>query len=264
MTDCDKAIGVFDSGLGGISVLAEAMRTMPGESFIYYGDSANAPYGTRSKEDIHKLTFAVADFLVSRGVKALLVACNTATSVAVRDLRRQYGIPVIGMEPALKPAVELDRPGKILVLATPVTLAEEKFRQLLARFGGEGKVQPVSCPGLVEIIENPASPPGAVAAYLKDLASGMGGQPVGAVVLGCTHYIFIRDEVAACFPEAAVIDGNRGTVLHLRRLLGAQGLLSDRPPGQRTVEIFTSGDPAQTLALYHRFLQTGLEESKAE
>lgn len=258
MKDCDKAIGVFDSGLGGISVLAEAMQAMPGESFIYYGDSANAPYGTRHKEEIHKLSFDVADFLVSRGVKALLVACNTATSVAVRDLRRHYGILVIGMEPALKPAVELDQPGKILVLATPVTLAEEKFRHLLERCGGEGKVQPVSCPGLVEIIENPASPPGAVAAYLKDLASGFAGQPVGAVVLGCTHYVFIRDEVAACFPEAAVIDGNRGTVVHLRRQLAAHDLLSARPPGQRTVDLFTSGDPEQSLPLYRRFLQSSL------
>ena len=259
MPKSDWPIGVFDSGLGGISVLGEAMQALPGESFVYYGDSANAPYGTKETEEIRALTMAVANFLQTKEIKALLVACNTATSVAIKDLRRHFKIPVIGMEPALKPAVELNRPGKVIVLATPVTLGEEKFLELMARCSGQSEILPVSCPGLVEIIENPLSKPAAVAEYLQQLAEPLSGQAVGAVVLGCTHYVFVKAAVAAAFPGAAVIDGNQGTVKHLQCQLAAQGLLSRRPEGERTVACFTSGDPDKFLPLYQRFLAAYLK-----
>ena len=148
-------IAVIDSGVGGISVLRELCSLMPCENFIYFGDSKNAPYGTKSREEVLKITKDILDMLKKRGIKALVIACNTATSAAVRILRIEESELVIGgIEPAIKPpSVDFDHP-RVLVMATPLTLREEKFNSLVARFSDTEEIIPLPCPGLVELIED--------------------------------------------------------------------------------------------------------------
>ena len=149
-----ESIGVLDSGLGGLSVLREAIKIMPNENFIFFGDSKNAPYGVKSVEQVKKLTFDVVEYLLSRGVKGIMVACNTATSAAVAELRIKYpNLPIVGIEPALKPAVNNSKDGKILVMATPMTLKEAKFHKLLDRYRDKREIEPVPCGGLMEYVE---------------------------------------------------------------------------------------------------------------
>ena len=155
MNGTEDFIGVFDSGVGGISVLRHLWRLMPGERFIYYGDSANAPYGTRTREEVKCLSLAVAEKLMSRGLKALVVACNTATSAAIGDLRERYpDLIVVGIEPALKLAADRFPGGGIGVMATPMTLREEKFARLMHRYESECSIYKIPAPRLVEIVEH--------------------------------------------------------------------------------------------------------------
>ena len=155
MNNKEKAIGVFDSGLGGISVLKELVKSMPNENFIYYGDSANAPYGIKTKEEITARCEDIIEFFIKQGVKAIVIACNTATSAAANILRKKYSnLPIIGMEPALKVAADGKKDNTIVVMATPLTLKEEKFNNLMAKYDDENTVIKMPCPELVKIVEN--------------------------------------------------------------------------------------------------------------
>ena len=147
-------IGFFDSGLGGLSVLRKALEMMPNENYIYYGDSKHAPYGEKTPQEIRSLSFNAIEFLIKKGAKAIVIACNTATSAAAHDLREYYkDIPIIGIEPALKPAIKLHETGSVIVMATKATLTQEKFKNLMDKYGEHREVIPLPCPGLVEFIE---------------------------------------------------------------------------------------------------------------
>ena len=229
-------VGVFDSGVGGISTLREMIRELPDERFIYYGDIANAPYGTKSTTEVIACVRSVVNRLLEQESKALVIACNTATGAAAATLRRELTIPVIGMEPALKPASEMRKDGSVLVLATPLTLKQEKFTNLMKRYG-EGAVK-VPCPGLMELVE--ADDETGALQYLQELFSRFDIDRVDAVVLGCTHYVFLKDMIRALLPEhIAITDGNAGTARQLRRVLDREGLLNPEGPG--SVELQTSG-----------------------
>lgn len=232
-------IGVFDSGVGGISVLREAVRTLPHERFLFYGDTLHAPYGTKTKEEVLALSRNVVKTLLSQGAKAILIACNTATSAAAAALREEYPqVPIIAMEPALKPASLLHHDGIVLSLATPGTIAGEKYAHLYALYG-EGVVS-LPCPGLMEFVERGQLDGPELSAYLEALFAPYRNQHVEAVVLGCTHYSFLRQTIAAFFPDVPLIDGNEGTVRQLRRRLTECGLLaSEESTG--CVEFFSSG-----------------------
>ena len=181
-------IGVFDSGVGGISVLRHLRKLMPGERFLYYGDSANAPYGRRSAPQVQQLTLAAAEKMMAYGLKALVVACNTATSVAIRTLREKYPeLIVIGIEPAVKPAVDQFPGGRIGVMATEVTLREEKFNALLRRFEVSATITKISAPGLVELVETGKANTKEAEILLSAILSPYIGK-LDALVLGCTHY----------------------------------------------------------------------------
>lgn len=238
MIDRNGPIGVFDSGVGGIGTLAEMMHLMPRESFLFYGDSAHAPYGTKTRPEVLGYVQDVVQELLNRRVKAVVIACNTATAVAAAELRAMYELPIIGMEPALKPAHELRQSGSILVLATPMTLQLEKFRLLMARYG-EGAV-PLPCPGLMDLVEKEAFDQ--AKKYLTDLFAPYDLTRVDAVVLGCTHYVFLRPVLEEILPmNVQVLDGNLGTARQLRRVLEERDLLSEIPQGG--AEFLTSGDP---------------------
>ena len=162
-------IGFMDSGLGGLSVLKEALRIMPYDDFIYYGDSRNAPYGVKDQETIRRLTFQVVEMLLERGIKGLAIACNTATSAAVAKLRLAYPqLPIVGIEPAVKPAVEHNHGGRILVMATPMTIRQEKFHKLLERYRNGKEVVPVPCEGLMEFVEHGELDGDTLEAYFRE------------------------------------------------------------------------------------------------
>ena len=221
-------IAVFDSGVGGLSVLRHLRRVMPGERYLYFGDSANAPYGTKTKEDVKKLTFDAAQRLISRGIKALVVACNTATSAAIHDLRIAYpDLVVIGIEPALKLAADRFPGGKLCVMATPMTLREEKFAALMRRYEEVCHVQKLPAPGLVELVEGGKADSPETDSLLKTLFATLESTP-DAVVLGCTHYPFAAKAISRVLGEGvALLDGGEGTARETRRRLMEAGLLED-------------------------------------
>lgn len=242
-------VGVFDSGVGGISVLAEMRRVLPNEDFLFYGDTAHAPYGTKRPEEVLGFVRGVMAHLENRGVKAVVIACNTATSVAAEELRRTCLMPIIGMEPALKPAHELRHGGQILVLATPMTLRLPKFQRLMERYG-EG-VEPLPCPGLMDLVEQEDFVQ--ARRYLQEHFAPFDMARVDAVVLGCTHYSFLRPVLRELLPEnVPVLDGNQGTARQLARVLAARGLLN--PGGAGSITLETSGDPAVAIPVMERLL----------
>ena len=244
-----RPIGVFDSGVGGIGTLAEMMRVLPQERFLFYGDTANAPYGTKSREECMACVQQVVDRLLSQDVKAIVIACNMATAVAAQELRARYELPIIGIEPALKPAHEMRRGGSILVLATPMTLRLEKFRALYERYG-EGAI-PLPCPGLMELVEREAHEE--ARDYLARLFAPYTLDEVDAVVLGCTHYVFLRPILAELLPgRVKVLDGNAGTARQLQRVLSERGLLSE---GEGGVTLQTSGNEETVLPVMRRLLE---------
>lgn len=226
MNSIHDPIGVFDSGVGGISVLRHLVALMPQERFLYFGDSANAPYGTKTTQQVKELTFAVAKKLLDRGCKALVVACNTATAAAIEDLRQQYpDTIIIGIEPALKVAADHFPGGRIGVMATPVTLREEKFDHLLHRFTKECQVVKLPAPGLVELVEQGRAESPEVEELLFPLLAPYAGK-LDAVVLGCTHYPFAAEVIQRLLGENTVLlDGGEGTARETKRRLEQAGLL---------------------------------------
>lgn len=219
-------IAVFDSGLGGISVLKELCKLMPQEQYLYFGDSANAPYGAKTTEEVRALTMEAAEMLLSRGVKALVVACNTATAAAINDLREKYPETIIvGIEPAVKLAADRCHGGTIGVMATPVTLREEKFNHLLERFSQE-QVISIPAPELVSLIETGAEDV-AIEAYLSPILSPYRDK-LGAVVLGCTHYPFAAKVIGKLL-NTQILDGGAGTARETKRRLEEADLLYGGP-----------------------------------
>ena len=251
MESREKPIGVFDSGVGGISTLAALTRELPRERFIYFGDTANAPYGTKSTEQVQDLTRnVVAGLERNDGIKVLVIACNTATGAAAAMLRAEKDYPVVGIEPALKPAEENRQAGRIIVLATPLTLKQEKFRSLMSRYGAHA--EPTACPGLMELVEREDWD--GARRYLETLFSQIDLNTVDAVVLGCTHYVFLKPVIRELLPDRILItDGNEGTARQLRRVLDARDLL--RESGEGSVEMRTSGDPAAALPIMSRLYE---------
>ena len=256
-----RPVGLLDSGLGGISVLGETLRQLPNEDYVYYGDTANAPYGDKTPEEVLGLVHQAVERLIELRCKAIVIACNTATSVSAGKLRQELALPIIGMEPALKPASLLPGDGKILVMATRVTLALPKFQALMAQYGRDAV--PVPCPGLMECVERGELEGPKVTALLRQLLGPWLSQPVKAVVLGCTHYPFLRKTIAALFPAGTpLIDGNAGSVRQLRRRLEEQNLLSDRQEPGRVTFLSSSEEPS-VLQRMQTMLELCANESKS-
>ncbi len=253
-------IGFMDSGLGGLSVLREAVRLMPSEDFIYYGDSANAPYGTKHAAEILRLTEAAVDELMRRGIKGLTIACNTATAAAVKTLRQKYrDMPVIGIEPAVKPAVEHYSGGRILVMATPMTIAQEKFHTLLAKYTDLAEIIPVPCGGLMEFVEHGVPDDEVLRAYFDEHLAPFINDRTETIVLGCTHYPFLKRQIRAYIgSDIRLIDGSAGTAAELRRQLAERGLLRTE---ERTghVTILNSSPDAKMIRRSERLLNMPLE-----
>ena len=221
-------IGVFDSGVGGVSVLRQLKKLMPREKFYYFGDSANAPYGSRSTEEIRQLTLSAVEKMGQTPLKALVVACNTATAAAIEVLREQYPqLIVVGIEPALKPAADQFPGGRIGVMATEATLREEKFSRLLSRYAQTHTVCKIPATGLVELIEEGKADSREAEELLRTLLAPYAGQ-LDALVLGCTHYPFASAAIRRCLgPRVVLLDGGEGTARETMRRLGEADLLRD-------------------------------------
>lgn len=249
-----RPIGVFDSGVGGISVLREAIKALPGEDFIYFGDNGNAPYGGREESEILRLTNVAVDKLLAQDIKALVIACNTATSAAIGDLRRRLEIPVIGMEPAVKPAITQFSAEKVYVMATQATLRLQKFNDLVTSFSESAEIVAVPCPGLMEIIEQAIVRGEPVKDYLDVVFRDRMPNDGDVVVLGCTHYVFLMDFLASYFPAGVeIIDGNHGTVNQLIHKLQEGGIRNNRDSGGE-LQLITTGDEEKVLSIFNRLL----------
>ncbi|MBN2794868.1 MAG: glutamate racemase [Clostridia bacterium] len=210
-------IGIFDSGMGGLTVLATAQQMMPGENFIYYGDTAYAPYGIQSIEYILERSRFICDLLLEKGVDAIVIACNTATSAAVKILRKEYTIPIIGMEPAIKPAIEKNNGLGIIVMATPLTLKEEKYRNLVNQVMTSQKIYEVPAPDIVTLVESGMAHTFEMEETIKKYFKEIPMESIESIVLGCTHFLFIKNLLKALYPHVELIDGNEGTINQLKR-----------------------------------------------
>jgi len=251
-----RPVVVFDSGVGGISVLREMVKLMPNEDFLFFGDSANAPYGTRTLEDVRELTVGHISRMVDEGAKAVCLACNTATSAAVDRLREMYtDIPIIGIEPALKPAALSGGHPNVVVMATPMTLREAKFERLMARFADQAEIYRLPCPELVRFVEKGILSGAEVEAYLRQRFDSLGGVRPDCVVLGCTHFPFVCGAIKKVLGEGVkLFDGGEGTARQMKRRLAECGLSADE--GRKgSVTIVNSAGTEEMLRLSRMLLE---------
>jgi len=238
----DQPIGVFDSGLGGLSVVREIRRQLPHESIVYIADSAYCPYGGRTLTDIIERSIAVTTALVEQGAKAVVVACNTASGAAIDLLRESFTVPIVGLEPAVKPAANTTVVGRIAVLATPATLETERFHRLVDRHGGGVDMVKIPCPGFVELVETgEVTGPRALSIVRSVLAPAVKAN-VDRVVLGCTHYPFLRDAIAEVLgPDVQILDSGSAVARQVERVLVDKDLKRTRGEGKLT--LYTTGNP---------------------
>lgn len=252
-----RPIGFFDSGLGGVSVLRSARKLLPKENYVYFGDNQNAPYGDRTESVITQYTLASAHTLLNQGVKALVIACNTATATCIRRIRDELDIPVVSVEPAIKPACMTAGNGKILMMATLATTRLERYLALQSRMPDPKRILNVPCPGLVDRIESGVFAPDAFDDLFEQYLAPYRGMEIDGIVLGCTHYVFIRDAVARYAKRnfsgpVRLYDGNDATALHLKHVLESGALLNGSGTGD--VRFLTSGDPAVFTPLFSTLL----------
>lgn len=243
MTNTHEApIGVFDSGVGGLSVLGEIRSLLPNESLLYVADCGNVPYGEKTPEFIRQRCAVIADFFQKQGAKALVLACNTATVAGVADLRERYpDWPIVGMEPAVKPAAAATRSGVVGVLATTGTLQSAKFAALLDRFATDIKVITRPCPGLVELIEAGDLHSPVLRQLLQSYVDPLLAAGCDTLILGCTHYPFLKPLLKPMLPaHISLIDTGAAVARQLERLLDEQQLRAQGPA--REAQFWTSGN----------------------
>jgi len=239
----EAPVGVLDSGVGGLSVLGEIRRLLPDESLLYVADCGHIPYGEKTPEYIRQRCAIIADFLLGQGAKALVVACNTATVAAAADLRRDFPHwPIVGMEPAVKPAAAATRSGIVGVLATTGTLQSAKFAALLDRFATDVRVLTQPCPGLVELIETGDLHSPALRQLLQHYVDPLLAAGCDTLILGCTHYPFLKPMLKQMIPDhISLIDTGAAVARQLQRLLAERGLLAEGPASE--TQFWSSADP---------------------
>jgi len=240
---CSSMIGVFDSGVGGLSVLREIVSQWPRQDVVYFADSAHVPYGSRQQKQIREFATEITAFLQSRGAAIVVVACNTASAVALHTLRRRFDLPIVGMEPAVKPAAEQTTSQHIGVIATPATFQGELFARLVERFAHDTVIHTQACPGLVEQVEDGLTEDPRTEALLRSYLEPMLAQGVDSLVLGCTHYPFLRPTLERIVgPGVLIVDPAPAVARQTGRVLANVGGL--RYEGVGRVTYYTSGEPA--------------------
>jgi glutamate racemase len=251
-------IAIFDSGIGGLTVLHEALKYLPHEQFIYLADSDHAPYGNKPAEEVRGYIRKVVAFLNEQNIKALVVACNTATALMINELRDTYSFPVIGIEPAIKPALEVEPGQRVLVFATERTLLTDKFLTLKARLDTQHQVDDVPLQALVRWAEDLVFEEEAILRYLKQQTESLDLTTYGVCVLGCTHFPFFRNEIAQLFPRSIpLLDGSEGTVRQLLRKLGENIQMT----GAGQINYFISQRPVEAILFAPYFKRLEAQKS---
>lgn len=247
-----KPIGIFDSGIGGLSVLSHIRKCLPAEDLIYVADTKHLPYGTKSPHYVNKRSLLITEFLIKQGVKSVVVACNTATAAAIKILRNNYKIPIIGMEPGIKPGIEQSRNGKIAILATEGTLGSVKFQDLMQRFNTHATVLIQPCHGWVELVEEQQSEVSDSSLIIHSQLYPLLEQGIDTLVLGCTHYPFLRHHIEKIVDKKAfIIDTGDAVSKQLKRLLQAEDLLNNSPH-VGTESFWSSAPSAKTEGIISR------------
>jgi glutamate racemase len=258
-------IGIFDSGVGGVSVLRAIREQMPGESIIYFGDQGHIPYGPRRMEQIRNFSEAITNFLLEKNAKIIVVACNTASAAALKYLREKFSdVEFVGMEPAVKPAAEHTQTGKVGVLATPATFQGALYASVVERFANGVELFQNTCPGLVQQIEQGDLDGEETRRILEGALLPMLEKNIDTVVLGCTHYPFVIPLIQQIVGDnVRVIDPAPAVAKQTGRLLETKGM-SASPESKRQVKFYTSGNPAELKSLLPKLLGESGEVKKIE
>ncbi len=249
MASAKQSIGVFDSGVGGLSVLRHLREAYPAQTLHYFADQAHVPYGSRTVDQIRAYSAEIVRFLIAQGAGIIVVACNTASAAALSYLRELFpDVPIVGMEPAVKPAALMTRTGKVGVLATPATFASPRYSSLMARFAEEVTVFEDPCVGLVELIEQGQLATPATAALLRDILHPMLRQGTDTVVLGCTHYPLVLPLIQDVLAEArggsavTIIDPAPAVARQVGRKLGEAGMAVSPASTAGVLHMYTTAD----------------------
>lgn len=250
-----RPVGVLDSGVGGLSVLREVRQQLPAEELLYFADQAHIPYGPRPLDEIRAFTQEITRFLLARGAKLVVVACNTASAAALRPLRERFRqVPFVGMEPAVKPAAQRSQSGVVGVLATPATFQGALFASLRDRYAGDVQLLEQICPGLVEQVEAGELEGIKTETLLRRYLAPLLAQKADTLVLGCTHYPFLAPTIQRLAgAKVAVIDPGPAVARQTGRVLAQRGWLNPGP-GLGSLTAYTSGDPAAFQALAGQLL----------
>ena len=237
-------IGIFDSGIGGLSVARAVREQLPGEDILYVADSLHAPYGDKSDSFIRERMHVITDFLLSQGARAVVVACNTATTAAIAQLRQTYSVPIIGVEPGVKPAVLATRSGVVGVMATPRTLQTHSFESLAARFSSKVRLLVQPCPNLVHQIEGLDFDSEATQVLVREYVMPLLEEGADTIVLGCTHYNYLSALIArVAGPEISIISTEDAVAREVVRRLESSSR-GESAAGSGRAAFYTSGDPA--------------------
>ena len=253
----NSPIGVLDSGIGGISTLNILKKVLPNEDFIFYADHKFAPYGDKTVEEVKSIVWNIVDYFSEQNVKAIVLACNTATSAVAKELREKLTIPILGLEPAIKPALEKSKKD-IIIMATVLTLEGKKFSDLLNKITQKNsflnnKLIKLPAKGLVELIEAPIFDKKTILLYLTTLFRDINLDNYSYLILGCTHYIFVKDEIKQLVGnKIKIIDGNMGVSLYLKKILVEKDIISSRKR-KGNIQIISSGSNKDLRRCY-RFL----------
>ena len=239
-------IGIMDSGIGGLTVLKECLLRLPAHEYLYYADSKNAPYGTKSKEVVYQLTKSAVDFLIKKGAEMIVIACNTATSAAVRRLREGYPIPIIGMEPAIKPALLAAKGQRVLVTATKLTLESDKFKKLVMELDPQGQIDCCPLTELVHFAEMGDFSDEIVVPYLEEKFTQFRLCEYGSIVMGCTHFPLFKAHFEKILPtRIQIIDVSNGTVNRMSEFVTTTSKMP-------SINLFLSGQSLEQGEMFER------------
>jgi len=248
-----RSIGLFDSGVGGLSVMKEVARQLPHEDLLYFADSAHCPYGAKSPLEIQRLSRGIVEFLLDQGAKLIVVACNTASAAALSYLRDLFEVPIVGMVPAVKPAASLTDSGVVGVIATKATFQGALFAEVTAQFAANVKVITQVCPGLVERVEKGETDTEETERLLRSYLEPMLAAGIDTLVLGCTHYPFLMPLMRRIVGEGVtIIHPSPAVARQVRRVLTERNLLN--PEGKGEKRFFTSGDPVVFARLLEKLI----------
>lgn len=244
-----RPVGFFDSGMGGISTLRALVKTLPNENYLYLGDSIHAPYGSRTEDDIRALTIQNVDKLIEQGCKAIVIACNTATAAAVKQIREKYpDIPIIGLEPALKPAVLSKPHPRVVVMATPYTLKSEKYQKLKEKYEDQAEIISLPCPHIVSYVEKLELDSPELEAHIRSYFAPYMDRPIDGIVLGCTHFPFVTRTIRKVVgPGPEFFDSGIGVGKQVQKMLNLYHL---KNPSSKPGEVIfqnTKGEEAVAL-----------------